>query len=303
MGLYRSAARPLLFSFPPETAHQLAGAALRLPLPWGMLGGSASDPSLETDLAGIHLRNPVGLAAGFDKNCRELRGLDQLGFGYLVGGTVTSAPRAGNPKPRIVRLKGRESMVNSMGLPNDGVQAVLRRLHAVRREANSAAVLVSLADEDIADIAGNCELLAPYVDGFELNVSSPNSPFRHGRDDEQNLDHLRGALAAIADTRKRPVFVKLPPFRTASERDVAMARQISAAARAIRLATNRRSRRRSSVRRTGVRLSGILRRHREISPTSSYRPTPASRSVRGIRSRSDSDCARVSLVCASVSAA
>ena len=102
MGLYR-ALRPLVFAAPPETAHRLAGALLERPLPWSWIGGAVDDPSLRTSLAGIELRNPVGLAAGFDKRCAVLGSLGSLGFGYVVGGTITSKPRAGNPKPRIAR--------------------------------------------------------------------------------------------------------------------------------------------------------------------------------------------------------
>src|SRR5436853_278555 len=121
MGVYGSLVRPILFLLPPESAHRLAGVAFRLPLGWSHWGPSAAESAgLETEIAGIRLKNPIGLAAGFDKSCRELPGLAGLGFGYLVGGTVTRSPRQGNPRPRIVRLKGRDSMVNSMGLPNDG---------------------------------------------------------------------------------------------------------------------------------------------------------------------------------------
>lgn len=217
MGLYRWLGRPLLFALPPEGAHSLAGAALRLPLPWRSIGGAADHPGLRTDLAGIRLRNPVGLAAGFDKSCRELGALGELGFGYVVGGTVTREPRRGNPRPRIVRLRERRSMVNSMGLPNDGAAAVAANL---RRLEKTCPVLISLADEDVEDIVANHQLLGPLVDGFELNVSSPNSPYRRDRDNE---DHLRRTLAELMPRRQRPLFVKLPPFRTDFERDSVLA--------------------------------------------------------------------------------
>lgn len=220
MGWYRSVARPVLFRFSPEAAHWLAGTALRLPLAWERVGGVPKDLGTETELAGIRLRNPIGLAAGFDKNCRELRGLGRLGFGYVVGGTVTRSPREGNAKPRIVRLGGRDSMVNSLGLPNDGAAAVAGRLRRLRA---TCAVLVSLGDEDVEDVVANYELLAPLVDGFELNVSSPNSPFRHGRSDSENEAHLVAVLRELSAVRRRPVFVKLPPFRSARERDATTA--------------------------------------------------------------------------------
>ena len=128
MGLYR-ALRPLIFAAPPETAHRLAGSLLELPLPWRLIGGAVDDPALRTSLAGIHLRNPLGLAAGFDKRCRVLHSLGRLGFGYVVGGTITSSPREGNPQPRIVRYPPRRAMVNSMGLPNPGPREEIGRAH------------------------------------------------------------------------------------------------------------------------------------------------------------------------------
>src|SRR4051794_33487598 len=116
MELYRRLARPVFFALPPEGAHHLAQGLLRLPLPWERIGGVHQDPSLRTDLAGIPLRNPVGLAAGFDKSARLVTALGALGFGYVVTGTVTRNARAGNAKPRIVRSPGELAIVNSMGL-------------------------------------------------------------------------------------------------------------------------------------------------------------------------------------------
>src|SRR5436190_19350139 len=166
MGVYRSLARPLFFALPPEAAHRVAGAILRLPLPWRSIGGAVDQPSLRAGLAGISLRNPVGLAAGFDKSCRFLPALGELGFGYLMAGTVTRRPRTGNPKPRIVRRTGSLSMVNSMGLPNRGVEYAATRL---RRSRRTAPVLISLADEEHDDVLANHALLEPLVDGVELN--------------------------------------------------------------------------------------------------------------------------------------
>src|SRR2546421_156608 len=141
MGLYRRLARPLLFALPPEAAHRVAIDLLRLPLPWNRIGGVPADPSLGIDLAGIRLRNPVGLAAGFDKSCRVVTSLGEVGFGYVVVGTVTRRPRKGNPKPRILRRPQSLSIVNSMGLPNRGAEYAARRLRAARR---TTAVLASL---------------------------------------------------------------------------------------------------------------------------------------------------------------
>lgn len=217
MGMYRAVGRPLFFAFPPEAAHRLAGWLLRLPLPWISIGGVHDDPRLEVIVAGLRLRNPVGLAAGFDKSCRYLRSLGRLGFGYLVGGTLTRRPRAGNPRPRIVRLPERGSMVNAMGLPNRGVEDAARRLARFRR---TAPTLVSLADESVEDVVFGHALLEPHVDGIELNASCPNVSWGRDRDNEA---HLRALLAELGRRRERPLFVKLPPYRTAAEREAVLA--------------------------------------------------------------------------------
>jgi dihydroorotate dehydrogenase len=217
MGVYRSVVRPLLFALPPEAAHRLAYGLLGLPLPWERIGGVRDDPRLRLTLCGIELRNPVGLAAGFDKGCGRLDALGRLGFGYVVGGTITRDPRAGNPKPRIARSFGQASMVNAMGLPNPGAEAAARALAARPRTAPRFA---SIADQDVADAVATHALLEPHVDAVELNASCPNVSWGRDRDNEAHLDRLLRELRA---RRSKPLFVKLPPFRTGVEREVVTA--------------------------------------------------------------------------------
>jgi dihydroorotate dehydrogenase len=223
MGLYRSL-RPFVFAAPPETAHRVAGTLLELPLPWRRIGGAVDDPLLHTELAGIRLRNPIGLAAGFDKRCRVLHSLGRLGFGYVVGGTITSRPRDGNPKPRIARYPSRGAMVNSMGLPNPGRVVAAANL---RRYPGPAPRFVSVADEDLPDVLASFARLEPFADGIELNASCPNVSWGRDRDVEAHLAELTRELAAR--TRK-PVLVKLPPFATPRERDAVVALAVVAAA-------------------------------------------------------------------------
>jgi dihydroorotate dehydrogenase len=220
MGWYRTLGRRLFFSLSPETAHRLAGRLLDLPLPWASIGGAPSDPVLERTVAGLSLRNPVGLAAGFDKGCAHLDALGTLGFGYVVGGTLTSVPRDGNPKPRIVRYPERSSMTNAMGLPNPGVASVAEQLSRRERSAAAAPRLVSLADEEVRAVGRNLELLLPHVDGFELNPSCPNVSW--GRDVDTET-HLRLLLSAVRERNGKPLFVKLPPFETRAEREAVLA--------------------------------------------------------------------------------
>jgi dihydroorotate dehydrogenase len=217
MDAYAALVRPVAFSLSPETAHRAAGLLLRMPIPWPWLGGAVDHPALRTTLAGVALRNPIGLAAGFDKSCRTLEALGLLGFGYVVGGTVTRSPRTGNAPPRIVRVPGRASMVNAMGLPNRGAAYAAARLAEQRP---TCARFVSLADEAEDDVVANHALLEPLVDGFELNASCPNVSWGRDRDTES---HLRALMRRLGERRSKPLFVKLPPFRTARERDAVLA--------------------------------------------------------------------------------
>ncbi len=209
VGWYRAIGRPAFFALPPEASHRVAMAALALPLPWERIGGAVRDPSIEVDLCGIRLPNPIGLAAGFDKTCRHLDALGRLGFGFVVGGTITRAPRKGNPKPRIVRSPRRRAIVNSMGLPNPGAEAAAANLV---RAPRTAPRLASVADEDLEAATATLELLAPHVDGFELNASSPNAPWRH------DAGHMNDLLAAFRARTELPVLLKLPPFDSDEER-------------------------------------------------------------------------------------
>jgi dihydroorotate dehydrogenase len=217
MGLYRAVARPLFFALPPEAAHRSAQTLLSLPLPWAWIGGAPEDPAVRTSVAGIELSNPVGLAAGLDKSCRHLDALGRLGFGYVIGGTITREPRRGNAKPRIVRYPRRGSMTNAMGLPNPGAEAAASNL---ARSPHSHPRLASIADQDVADVVATHGLLEPHVDGVELNVSCPNVSWGRDRDNEA---HLAVLLRELGARRTTPLFVKLPPFRTEVEREVVLA--------------------------------------------------------------------------------
>jgi dihydroorotate dehydrogenase len=208
-GWYGAVGRPAFFALPPEASHRVATSLLALPLPWERIGGAVRDPSLEVELCGIRLPNPIGLAAGFDKACRHLDAFGRLGFGFVVGGTVTRAPREGNPKPRIVRSPRSRAIVNSMGLPNPGAEAAAGNL---ARGPRTAPRFASVADEELGEAVEAVELLAPHVDGFELNASSPNAPWRH------DPAHMGTLLTAFGRSTDLPVLLKLPPFRADEDR-------------------------------------------------------------------------------------
>ncbi|MGB7806750.1 MAG: tRNA-dihydrouridine synthase [Actinomycetota bacterium] len=216
MGWYAAVGRPLFFALPPETAHRVACAALGLPLPWSRIGHAADEPSLATEFCGLRLATPIGLAAGFDKTCAHLGALGSLGFGYVVGGTITRAARAGNPKPRIARSPTTRSMVNAMGLPNPGAEVAAQHLE---RDRASVPRFVSIADEALDDAVSSLDLLAPHADAIELNASCPNVTWGRDRDNEA---HLRSLVEALRVGTSLPLLVKLPPFITDVEREVVL---------------------------------------------------------------------------------
>jgi dihydroorotate dehydrogenase len=217
MGWYSAVGRRAFFALPPETAHRVAGLALSLPLPWARVGGAPNDPSLAVNLAGIPLRNPIGLAGGFDKTGAHVEALGALGFGYVVAGTFTWEPRHGNPHPRIARFPRRRSMVNAMGLPNPGAVVAAMTLSSGSRPAP---VVVSIADQSRDAAVATLDLLSPHADALELNASCPNVEWGRDRNDETHLAELVGAMAPRT---ARPLFVKLPPFLTDASREGVLA--------------------------------------------------------------------------------
>jgi dihydroorotate dehydrogenase len=216
VGAYRRLIRSLAFLLSPEAAHRVAGSVLQLPLPWTRIGGAVRDPRLEVQIGPLKLANPVGMAAGFDKDCRFLDSLGTLGFGYVVGGTVTANPRDGNAKPRISRHPRSKALVNAMGFPNAGAAAARRRLEHLER---TAPTLVSLSDALADDLLRSFDLLAPLADGVEINVSCPNVSW--GRDREAE-GFLRTVLTRLEHRDGKPVFVKVPPYRSGKERDAVL---------------------------------------------------------------------------------
>lgn len=204
----------------PETAHQLAIKGLaRLPLP----AAAPDDPILRTRLAGLDLPNPVGLAAGLDKNAEALRGLSQLGFGFVECGSVTPRPQAGNPRPRLFRLAEDEAVINRMGFNNAGLEVFADHL---RRAPARTVVGANLgANKDTEDKA------ADYVEGlrrleglagyFTINISSPNTPGLRALQGRQALDDLLGridqARPPVGAPGRRPVFLKIAPDLTTAD--------------------------------------------------------------------------------------
>lgn len=221
--MYNRLLKPLFFSMDPESAHDLMRVFGRLTnssLVSGALGTffGVADPRLRVAVAGLSFPNPIGLAAGLDKNV-ELVGLcAALGFGHLELGTVTGQPQPGNPKPRIFRIADEKAIINRMGFPSEGADAVERQLREVRKRLNNLPPIginigkskVVELERAIDDYRYSFERLAPLSDYITVNVSSPNT---QGLRQLQERDRLTALLQSLGDLneRKLPIFLKVAP--------------------------------------------------------------------------------------------
>jgi dihydroorotate dehydrogenase len=209
----------LLARLDAETAHGLAIRALRS----GLLPAQrqADPPSLALEIWGRSLPNPIGLAAGFDKNAEVPDACIGLGFGLVEIGSVTPRPQAGNPRPRLFRLPEDRGVINRMGFPGEGLDVALARL---RQRARTGFVGVNVgANKDSTDRAADyvtgCVALAPYADYLVCNVSSPNTP---GLRNLQGREQLRDLLKRVQDTiaaKPVPLVVKIAPDATDDDLD------------------------------------------------------------------------------------
>jgi dihydroorotate dehydrogenase len=220
MGLYSAVARPLLFRFPPETAHRIGDLTLRVSPIWSALRPllATRDARLETKVAGITFPNPVGVAAGLDKDCRFLPGLLDIGFGFATGGTITRDARPGNAAPRVIRETRQHALLNALGFPGEGLDAAESRLRKLSEDGRSR-IMVSISGTEVEDIAECHRRLQPLVAGVEVNVSSPNTAGLRTFHEPEKLARL---VSTLVDQRDRPLFVKLPPWRSDEERDEMM---------------------------------------------------------------------------------
>ncbi|PQO24184.1 dihydroorotate dehydrogenase (quinone) [Rhodobacteraceae bacterium WD3A24] len=213
MSVVERAGLALLRRVDPERAHRLALLGLRtglVPLP-----APVESPRLRVRLAGLDLPNPVGLAAGFDKNATALAPLGRAGFGFIEVGAVTPRPQPGNPRPRLFRLPRDGAVINRFGFNNDGAGAVAARL--ARRPAGMVVGLNIGANKDSADRAGDYAAViatcGPHIDFATVNVSSPNTERLRAL---QGAEALAALLARVAEARAGlpsaiPVFLKIAP--------------------------------------------------------------------------------------------
>ncbi len=220
MTVYQSLLRPLLFRLDAELAHELGMGSLGLldlsPALAAALRRSikADRPSLHARVAGLDFPNPVGLAAGLDKNGEAIIGLLALGFGSIEVGTVTPRPQPGNDKPRVFRLPEHQALINRMGFNNLGMQALAGRLREL--EWRPAPIGVNLGknkdtpnERAVEDYVSGARLLSPLADYVVVNLSSPNTPGLRALQEPKALEAV--LLATRAEVRGRPLFLKIAP--------------------------------------------------------------------------------------------
>jgi dihydroorotate dehydrogenase len=206
-------AKPVLAALPPETAHRLTIRALEAGLAPRPARGL---PGLPVRLWGLDFANPVGLAAGFDKDARAMAAMLGLGFGFVEIGTVTPRPQAGNPRPRMFRLPAARAVINRMGFNSGGMAAAAARLAAFRRRHSAAIVGVNLgknrdSEDAAADYAAVARRLAPYASYLAINVSSPNTPGLRALQDRDALGRLVAAVREAVAPPVPPLLVKIAP--------------------------------------------------------------------------------------------
>ncbi|MEO1659072.1 MAG: quinone-dependent dihydroorotate dehydrogenase [Pseudomonadota bacterium] len=209
---------------PPEAAHKATIELLKSPFLPAPLGGCS--PMLRTNLAGMEFPNPIGMAAGFDKNAEVPASLLRLGFGFVEVGAVTPRPQSGNPSPRVFRLRSDEAIINRYGFNNDGLDAIGKRLQAQSKRPGIVGINLGAnkdAEDRTEDYVTSLKALEPFVAFLTVNVSSPNTQGLRALQGKEVLTELLVKVLAARTTGK-PVFVKVAPDLSDEERaDIAAA--------------------------------------------------------------------------------
>ena len=212
-----AALKPLLFALDPETAHGLTLAALKTGL---VPAAPADDPILATRFAGLALPNPIGLAAGFDKDAEVPDAMLKLGFGFVECGSVTPRPQPGNPKPRLFRLVEDGAVINRFGFNSHGVEFAHARLEA--RQGRPGVVGINLGankdgDDRTGDYVTGLRALAPLASYVTVNISSPNTPGLRSLQDGAALADLIARAMAARGNLAVPLFIKVAPDQGADD--------------------------------------------------------------------------------------
>ncbi len=224
--MYRFLIKPFLFSFQPETAHKITFALLgflsKIPGVKFLLRALylQNEPTLEREILGLKFRNPVGLAAGFDKDAKHIDLLDHLGFGFVEIGTITPLGQPGNPTPRLFRLPEDGALINRMGFNNEGMESAIIRLRSRKSKiivgGNIGKNKITPNEEAKFDYEKCLNALYPYVDYFVVNLSSPNTPgLRELQEKGPLKDLLNHLMVEIAkQNEKKPLLLKIAPDLT-----------------------------------------------------------------------------------------
>lgn len=220
ISMFSDLGRRGLFMFDPETAHGMSIAALKS----GLVPTCRphADPRLRQTVAGLDFANPLGMAAGYDKNAEVPEALLKLGFGFTEIGTVTPKPQSGNPRPRIFRLVDDEGVINRLGFNNEGHEAAYRRLSAIRSNGIVGVNIGANKDsvDRIADYVKGIQRFYSVARYFTANISSPNTPGLRDLQARESLAALLSAVLSARDaeaakaSRKIPVFLKIAPDLT-----------------------------------------------------------------------------------------
>jgi dihydroorotate dehydrogenase len=223
--MYKALIRPILFQFDPENVHHFTFTLIRI---LSKLPGVKSlfktlyvvnDKSLEREVFGLKFKNPIGLAAGFDKDAKLYNELSNFGFGFIEIGTLTPKPQEGNPKKRLFRLKEDGGIINRMGFNNGGVMEAVERLKknkGVLIGGNIGKNKVTPNENAVEDYEICFKALFQYVDYFVVNVSSPNTPNLRALQDKEPLTQLLKALQVLnlKQPKTKPILLKIAPDLT-----------------------------------------------------------------------------------------
>ena len=224
--------KPLLFQFDPEIIHYVVtGALQRVNRIWGVKSFlknlyQLDDKRLATEVLGLKFKNPLGLAAGFDKNASMIEELAEFGFGFIEIGTVTPLPQPGNEKPRMFRLPQDDALINRLGFNNQGVDVVAARLKQVQRKGliiggNIGKNKLTPNEDVVSDYIKCFDRLFDVVDYFVVNVSSPNTPGLRELQEKEPLKHILNTLQQRNNKNQisRPILLKIAPDLTNSQLD------------------------------------------------------------------------------------
>ena len=226
---YELFVRPLLFSLDAETAHHLTNTLLQRAShfdPALRVLRSFQPPPKPKTVFGLKFSNPIGLAAGLDKNGVALPAWAALGFGFIEIGTVTAKAQLGNPKPRIFRLPEQQALINRLGFNNDGADAIAQRLQALRESGRWPAVPVGInigksrvtpIEQATDDYLYSFRMLRDFADYITLNISSPNTPGLRELQEPERLSELLHAIGDEAGTAPKPLVVKISPDMSDAE--------------------------------------------------------------------------------------